>query len=63
VTTMITRGGSHSEIEIPEELKALRQKHSDIDIQYAWPFDIDAFALFLTTHIKIADPLSAVKSN
>ena len=63
VTTMITRGGSHSEIEIPEELKALRQKHSNIDIQYAWPFDIDAFALFLTTHIKIASPLSAVKSN
>ena len=63
VTTMITRGGSHSEIEIPEELKALRQKHSDIDIQYAWPFDIDAFALFLTTHIKIADPLLTVKSN
>ena len=63
VTTMITRGGSHSEIEIPEELKALRQKHSNIDIQYAWPFDIDAFALFLTTHIKTAGPLSAVKSN
>ena len=63
VTTMITRGGSHSEIEIPEELKDLRQKHSDIDIQYAWPFDIDAFAQFLTTHIKISDPLSTVKSN
>ena len=63
VTTMITRGGSHSEIEIPEELKALRQKYSNIDIQYAWPFDIDAFALFLTTHIKNASPLSAVKSN
>ena len=58
VTTMITRGGSHSEKEIPEELEALRKKFKDIDIQYAWPFDIDTFALFLSTHVKIFDPLS-----
>ena len=58
VTTMITRGGSHSEQEIPEELEALRKKFKDIDIQYAWPFDMDTFALFLSTHVKIFDPLS-----
>ena len=52
VTTMITRGGSHSEKEIPEELHALRSKYPNIDIQYAWPFNMDSFALFLTTHIK-----------
>ena len=55
VTTMITRGGSHSEKEIPEELEALRLKYKDIHIQYAWPFDMDTFALFLTTHAKIFD--------
>ena len=52
VTTMITRGGSHSEIEIPEEIKALQLKYKETVIQYAWPFDINAFALFLSTHVK-----------
>jgi sirohydrochlorin cobaltochelatase len=63
VTTMITRGGSHSENEIPEEVSALSLKHPNIVIQYAWPFSIDAFALFLITHIKAFDPLteSAIK--
>lgn len=63
VTTMITRGGSHSENEIPEELMALSQKYPDIDIQYAWPFSMDAFALFLTTHIKSFNPLMKTISN
>ena len=52
VTTMITRGGSHSEIEIPEEIKALQLKNKETVIQYAWPFDINSFALFLSTHVK-----------
>lgn len=63
VTTMITRGGSHSEREIPEELEDLKQKFQDIDIQYAWPFDMAVFALFLTTHINIFDPLAVVADN
>jgi sirohydrochlorin cobaltochelatase len=63
VTTMITRGGSHSENEIPEELVSLSSKYKDIDIQYAWPFSMDAFALFLTTHIKVFDPLQSVNTN
>jgi len=58
ITTMITRGGSHSECEIPEELRDLSSKHPDIDIQYAWPFSMDAFALFLTTHIKAFNTLA-----
>jgi len=62
VTTMITRGGSHSEQEIPEELEVLRKKFKDIEIQYAWPFDIDTFALFMSTHVKIHDHLSVVDS-
>ena len=58
VTTMITRGGSHSEREIPKELEVLRNKFKDIDIEYAWPFDTDTFALFLATHVKVFNPLS-----
>ncbi len=63
VTTMITRGGSHSEREIPEELTDLKREFEDIDIQYAWPFDIDAFASFLSIHVKTFDPLPVVPTN
>ncbi len=63
VTTMITRGGSHSENEIPEELHALSSKHPGIDIQYAWPFSMDAFALFLTDHIKTFNPVPELNTN
>jgi sirohydrochlorin cobaltochelatase len=63
VTTMITRGGSHSELEIPEEIKELRSKHKSINIHYAWPFDIDAFALFLSTHVKNFTPKLSASTN
>ena len=52
VTTMITRGGSHSEKEIPEELHKYQKKHPTIDIQYAWPFCMNGFAEFLGVHIE-----------
>jgi len=43
-TTMFTPGGSHSEIEIPEILEALRRRHSGIALHYAWPFDLSMVA-------------------
>ena len=55
VTTMITRGGSHSEKEIPEELNKLQKEHPTIDIQYAWPFCMKSFAEFLGAHAKSFD--------
>lgn len=63
VTTMITRGGSHSEVEIPEELKDLSAKYPEIDFQYAWPFGMDSFASFLTDHIKNFQPLQMANIN
>jgi len=62
VTTMITRGGSHSELEIPDELELMRKKFPEVDIQYAWPFDIDTFALFLSSHVKMFDPSTVTTS-
>lgn len=52
VSTMFTPGGSHSEIEIPEELQDLRVKHPEIDLRYAWPFDLQQIASMLTEHIN-----------
>jgi sirohydrochlorin cobaltochelatase len=63
VTTMITRGGSHSENEIPDELSDISIKYPSIDIQYAWPYDMDVFASFLATHIKEFNPLGAATTN
>jgi sirohydrochlorin cobaltochelatase len=44
VTTMLTPGGMHSEIEIPESVLALQHAYPEIRIRYAWPFDLDAVA-------------------
>jgi sirohydrochlorin cobaltochelatase len=51
ITTMITPGGSHSEMEIPEEVDALRLKYPNMNFQYAWPYDLDIFSNLLSEHI------------
>ena len=51
ITTMITPGGSHSEMEIPEEVDALRLKYPNMNFQYAWPYDLDIFSNLLSDHI------------
>ncbi|MGP0628160.1 sirohydrochlorin chelatase [Nitrospina sp. 32_T5] len=51
VPTMFTPGGSHSEQEIPELLSTLRSQFPDLNLQYAWPFDLDTLAGFLADHL------------
>jgi len=63
VTTMITRGGSHSESEIPEEVNELRLKYPAIDIKYAWPFCMNSFAEFLGKHIESFHKQGILNSN
>ena len=52
VPSMLTPGGSHSEIEIPETLKRLRDKHPGIELRYAWPFDLGQVASMLAGQIQ-----------
>ncbi len=52
VPTMLTPGGSHSEIEIPEILDDLRARYPSLEIRYAWPTDLDLMARMLTNHLK-----------
>ncbi len=51
-TTMFTPGGSHSEIEIPEILEHLRPLHPDVELRYAWPFDLNLIAHTLVEQVR-----------
>lgn len=55
-TTMFTPGGSHSEVEIPEILDHLRPQYPDIELCYAWPFDLDHVANTLAAQIQKFSP-------
>ncbi|MBS0167710.1 MAG: CbiX/SirB N-terminal domain-containing protein [Nitrospira sp.] len=52
LTTMFTPGGSHSEVEIPEILEQLRPKYPDVELRYAWPFDLQLIAKTLTEQLR-----------
>lgn len=52
VTTMFTRGGSHSEVDIPVIVEAAGKRHPAVNITYRWPFDLDNVADFLANHLR-----------
>lgn len=52
LTTMVTPGGSHAEIDIPEALDRLRRQHAHVALRYAWPFDLDSAADMLAEQVK-----------
>jgi sirohydrochlorin cobaltochelatase len=58
VPSMLTPGGVHSEVEIPEELAALRKRYPSLTLRYAWPFDLDAVAKLLAAQLEKAGALS-----
>jgi sirohydrochlorin cobaltochelatase len=51
-TTMFTPGGAHSEVEIPEILDSLRPRHPEIELRYAWPFDLQLIAKILAEQVR-----------
>ena len=51
LTTMLTPGGSHAAIEIPEVLAECRARFPEMTITYAWPFEPDTIASFLAAHV------------
>lgn len=55
ITTMYTRGGVHSETDIPEILSGLRKKHPKVSFRYAWPFDLKALGGLLASEILRAE--------
>jgi sirohydrochlorin ferrochelatase len=51
IPSMLTPGGVHSEIEIPETLDRLRQRYTDIEMRYAWPVDLSLVARMLADQL------------
>jgi sirohydrochlorin cobaltochelatase len=51
VTPMMTRGGEHSAVDIPEAIRRAQQKFPSQKIIYAWPFPVDDIARFLSSQI------------
>lgn len=52
LTTMYTRGGIHSEREIPAIIERLKAKYPGVAVRYLWPFSLDAVASFLAAEVK-----------
>lgn len=51
VTPMMTPGGEHSEVDIPQAIRRAQTQHPEIPIVYAWPFQAPEVAQFLATQI------------
>lgn len=51
ITPMMTRGGEHSEVDIPQAVKAAQSRHPRVVFHYIWPFDLNQVASFLKAQI------------
>jgi sirohydrochlorin cobaltochelatase len=54
ITPMMTRGGEHSEIDIPNTIHAAQERHPKTNFHYVWPFDPSSVASFLSNQIKFS---------
>jgi len=52
VSTMMTKGGGHAEVEIGESVEKEKRAHPEVDIVYAWPYESREVAEFISRHIK-----------
>jgi len=52
ITPMMTRGGEHSEHDIPDAIRRAQERHTSISICYIWPFKIEVVARFLAEQIQ-----------
>jgi sirohydrochlorin cobaltochelatase len=51
VTPMMTRGGEHSEVDIPAAVQKVQAEHPEIPILFVWPFKVSEVANFLAAQI------------
>jgi sirohydrochlorin cobaltochelatase len=53
ITPMMIRGGSHSEVEIPQDVEAARKRHPGTSFVYVWPYETLPIAEFLSRQIDL----------
>lgn len=51
VSTMMTKGGGHAEVEIGEYVEKAKNEHPEVEIIYAWPYESREVAEFISHHI------------
>jgi sirohydrochlorin cobaltochelatase len=59
ITTMYTRGGVHSEKEMPVILEEFRRAHPGVTVRYCWPFDLEAVGGLLAREVRRAETEAA----
>lgn len=52
LTIMLTPGGYHSEVEIPQIARDMASRHPDVRIQYLWPYDLSEVAELLSKQLE-----------
>lgn len=52
ITPMMTRGGEHSETEIPAAVQAAQERHPGVRFSYVWPYPMSDVARFLASQIE-----------
>jgi sirohydrochlorin cobaltochelatase len=52
VTPMMTRGGEHSEVDIPAAVRRAQKRHPGVTFRYVWPFKTQEVARFLAAQIE-----------
>jgi sirohydrochlorin cobaltochelatase len=52
ITPMMTRGGEHSEVDIPAAIRRAQERHPGLSIRYVWPFEASDVAAFLAAQIR-----------
>jgi sirohydrochlorin cobaltochelatase len=52
VPSMLTPGGVHAEVDIPEIINALRAEFPTLNVRYAWPFAGEHLAAFFVDHLR-----------
>ena len=55
VPSMLTPGGVHAEIEIPQIITELQTEFPHLSVRYAWPFAGELLASFFLEHLRDFD--------
>ncbi len=51
VSTMMTKGGGHAEVEIGQYVENEKKENPEVEIVYAWPYESRQVAEFINQHI------------